>query len=471
MKIISTFILILFSVAITRAQVIITISSVSSNTPVNDTLYLAGNFNNWNAKSNPHAFTKNGNTYTLTIANSTTPAEYKITRGSWATVEGDKNGNFIPNRTMNISVPNSTQTITVEGWEDLKTGGGNNSTAAANVKILNNAFWIPQLNTGRKVWIYLPKDYETNTQKKYPVMYMHDGQNCFDKLTAFAGEWGVDETLNAKQNNGDYGCIVVAIDNGGASRLDEYSPYVNKQYGGGKGNQYVDFIVNTLKPYIDSAYRTLNDQPNTAIAGSSMGGLISMYAMVKYPNVFGKAGVFSPAFWFSDSLYSYIATQSKTTNQKIYFVCGLTEGSNMAKWQDSMSSLLQSKGYRNNIELKNVIKANGSHSESFWSAEFGACYDWLFANTTQVQQVDALENQISVYPNPSLKEVMVQTTQADILKISIFNAEGKAIQNITNHKIDAKHYKISYHDINSGVYFMQIQTNNGIVVKKLSLNQ
>lgn len=461
----------LLSVAVLHAQVTVTITSVPGNTPANDTLYLAGNFNNWNAKSSAHAFTKNGNAYTLSMANSATPAEYKITRGSWATVEGDKNGNFIPNRTMSISTPNSTQTITVEGWEDLKTGGGSNSTAAANVKILNSAFWIPQLNTSRRVWIYLPKNYETNTQKKYPVMYMHDGQNCFDKSTSFAGEWGVDETLNAKQNNGDYGCIVVAIDNGGASRLDEYSPYVNKQYGGGKGDRYVDFIVSTLKPYIDSAYRTLSDQPNTAIAGSSMGGLISMYAMVKYSNVFGKAGIFSPAFWFSDSLYRYVANQSKSSNQKLYFVCGLTEGGNMAMWQDSMNSLLQSKGYRNNAELKNVIKANGTHSESFWNAEFGACYDWLFANTTGLKAVDVLEEQISIYPNPSVKEVMVQATQANILKISIFNMEGKAMENISNHKIDAKHYKISYHGMLSGVYFIQIQTNTGMVVKKVSLNQ
>ena len=185
-----------------------------------------------------------------------------------------------------------------------------------NVKLLSNNFYMPQLNKNRRIWIYLPNDYETNTNKRYPVLYMHDGQNCFDKTTAFAGEWGIDETLNYKEKNGDKGCIVVAIDNGGASRLDEYSPYVNSQYGGGKGDDYLDFLALTLKPFIDSAYRTFPDKNNTAMAGSSMGGLITMYALFKYPNIYGKAGIFSPAFWFSNQLYTYVLNKKSKKLKK-----------------------------------------------------------------------------------------------------------------------------------------------------------
>ena len=133
---------------------------------------------------------------------------------------------------------------------------------------------------------------------------MHDGQNVFDAATSFAGEWNVDDSLSIMQMNGDSGAIVVAIDNGGQYRLDEYCPYNNPTYGGGQGDLYADFLVSTLKPAIDSAFRTRPDRLNTAIAGSSVGAYIALYAGIKYQNVFSKIGSFSPAYWFEDSIYN-----------------------------------------------------------------------------------------------------------------------------------------------------------------------
>ncbi len=121
---------------------------------------------------------------------------------------------------------------------------------------------------------------------------MHDGQNVFDDSTSFAGEWGVDETLDSISSHGKE-IIVVAVDHGGQKRINEYCPYDMEKFGKGEGNQYVDFLVKDLKPFIDKNYRTEKDKQNTFIAGSSMGGLISMYAVLKYPGVFGGAGVFS----------------------------------------------------------------------------------------------------------------------------------------------------------------------------------
>jgi predicted alpha/beta superfamily hydrolase len=196
-------------------------------------------------------------------------------------------------------------------------------TVSKNVTVIDTAFFIPQLKRTRRVWIYLPESYNASRLKKYPVLYMHDGQNVFDEATSFAGEWGVDEALDSLTEKTKE-CIVVAVDNGGDKRMNEYNPYDHKKFGKGEGDKYVDFLVKTLKPFIDKKYRTLKDRPNTFIAGSSMGGLISLYAVLKYPKIFGGAGVFSPAFWVAPALYNEIKKKTGAVNAKVYFMAGGT---------------------------------------------------------------------------------------------------------------------------------------------------
>ena len=233
---------------------------------------------------------------------------------------------------------------------------------------------VPQLKTSRKIWLYLPKDYETST-KKYPVIYMHDAQNLFDAKTSFAGEWNVDEKLDSLKAQ----VIVVGIENGGEKRIDESTPYKNAKYGGGETDKYLDFIVNTLKPEIDKKYRTKTNAKNTTIMGSSLGGLTSFYAVIKYPEIFGKAGVFSPAFWINRKEINDLTTNSKKLKAKIYFLCGDSEGDD-----DSMVKDL------NNIELllntnrcyclhlnKKVIVKGGRHNEKLWRDGFDDAIIWL----------------------------------------------------------------------------------------------
>ena len=183
-------------------------------------------------------------------------------------------------------------------------------TASPQAQVLDTAFFMPQLGRHRRVWLYLPTDYARQPRRRYPVLYLHDGQNVFDAATAYAGEWGVDETLNRLRASGQdpTGCIVVAVDNGGRYRGDEYIPWANPRLKiGGQGAAYVDFLTFTLKPYIDQHYRTRPDAAHTGIAGSSLGGLISVYAALRYPAVFGCVGAFSPAFWVcNDSLRAYV---------------------------------------------------------------------------------------------------------------------------------------------------------------------
>lgn len=230
----------------------------------------------------------------------------------------------------------------------------------------------PQLNTTKKIWIYLPQDYSIS-QDKYPVLYLHDGQNLFDDTTAFAGEWHIDETLDSLKAK----VIVVGIAHGNEKRIDELTPFKNEQYGGGNGDLYLAFIVNQLKPYIDRVYRTKKGKYNTAIGGSSLGGLISYYATLKYPKIFGKCIVFSPAFWINPELFT-LTEQTKTLKSKIYFMCGDSESDTMVNDMERMITALSTTRCSCLHLTKKAIIAHGKHTEKLWSNEFAKAYLWLF---------------------------------------------------------------------------------------------
>ena len=151
---------------------------------------------------------------------------------------------------------------------------------------------------------------------------MHDGQNLFDAKTAYIGEWEVDETLNDLFKKTNKGFIVVGIENASEERINEYTPWPHEKYGGGKGTIYIDFIVNTLKPYIDSTYRTKPQQKYTGLIGSSLGGLISYYGALKYPEIFGKTGVLSASFWFSSEVENFTKTYGNIKNVKLFLLVG-----------------------------------------------------------------------------------------------------------------------------------------------------
>lgn len=255
----------------------------------------------------------------------------------------------------------------------------NTSTREENVHILSQNFEIPQLDRERRIWIYLPPSYGISKRKKYPVMYLHDGQNLFDKSTSYAGEWGVDETLNHLAKEGYAESIVVGIDNGAEKRMDELSAFKNEEYkAGGSGNQYLAFVVETLKPYIDSHYRTKPSRKNTTLGGSSLGALISVYGGVKYPDTFGNIIAFSSAFWFNrDALMNYIKESDQSLKkQKYYFIEGEKESFDMGKDTSKVISLLKAKGVKDkNIYYK--VHPDGKHNEAYWNREFPGAYKWL----------------------------------------------------------------------------------------------
>ena len=251
------------------------------------------------------------------------------------------------------------------------------STAAINVFILKKEFVIPSLNTiSHKIWVYLPPNY-SETSKKYPVIYMHDAQNLFDNKTSFLGEWQVDETLNKLFKKTGKAFIVVGIENGGTERINEYTPWKNNKYGGGKGEIYIDFIVNTLKPYVDAHYRTKKQAKQTALIGSSLGGLISYYGGLKYPNIFGKIGALSTSFWFSNKVIDFTKKYGNTSKIKLYLYVGSKEGNTMESDTKNMKNLLLAIGFpAKNIKVS--INPEGKHNETAWKNEFLKVVTWLY---------------------------------------------------------------------------------------------
>ncbi|WP_218919406.1 alpha/beta hydrolase [Longibacter salinarum] len=363
--------------------------NVPDTLPDGAEIYVAGSFNDWEPGESEYRLkqTRDG-LYEITLQEASPgPLQFKFTLGSWEYVEVDADRKEVGNR--KIVVPEDRGVIyesTIAGWRNPERSWPYpNSTATGSVSVLGPAFEMAPLDRERRVWIYLPPDYETS-ERDYPVLYMHDGQNLFDKATSYAGEWGVDESLDSLHASGDPGIIVVGVDNGAELRSDEYSPWRNESVGaGGEGEDYVRFLVEELKPHIDSLYRTKPGPEHTGIMGSSMGGLISTYAMFEYPDVFRKAGIFSPAYWFASDIFDMAkSAPAPEPNTRWYVMSGALEtapgepDSVYVRDHEKMIDLLKEAGYTSGVHLTSHIRADGKHAEWFWRREFSEAYHWLF---------------------------------------------------------------------------------------------
>ncbi|WP_197076831.1 alpha/beta hydrolase-fold protein [Hymenobacter terrenus] len=361
---------------------------VPTNTPPSDTLFVAGSFNAWNPRNTAYSLTKSTDgTYQITLPDSLGAIEYKFTRGSWKTVEVGADKQQLANRKADLRQKGEI-THEVLTWNAARPSGPQKHTTTPQVRVVDESFRIPQLERNRRVLVYLPADYAKRSNQRYPVLYMHDGQNVFDDATSFSGEWGVDEILDHLRATGQdpTGSIVVAIDSDEQHRADEYIPWYNAELkAGGQGGQYVDFLAQTLKPYIDAHYRTRPDAPYTGIAGSSLGGLISVYAALKYPLIFGRVGAFSPAFWAcNDSLQAFAKTHPAAATTRFYFVCGLKESETMLPLMTAWRDELQTGGVLA-VNLSFHAPADGQHREWFWRREFTDAYAFLFDKMAPVK--------------------------------------------------------------------------------------
>ena len=253
-------------------------------------------------------------------------------------------------------------------WEDYVAHQHQDEKTHGSLKV-HRGMKSPQLENERDIYVYLPPSY-ANGQQRYPVIYMHDGQNLFDAKTSFAGEWNVDGTLDQVSEEG-LEAIVVGIANVGAQRANEYSPFDDPKHGAGKGHLYLSFIIETLKPAIDAEFRTDTARERTGIAGSSMGGLISLYAFFERSDVFGFAGIMSPALWFGRrQIYDYL-TSMKHVGGRIYVDVGTEEGKQELNDVARLRNQLTSLGYKLGRDLLYIVEPGAGHNEAAWARRMG----------------------------------------------------------------------------------------------------
>lgn len=232
----------------------------------------------------------------------------------------------------------------------------------------------PELGNRRDVVVYLPPSYASGT-RRFRVIYMQDGQNLFDPATSYAGDWDLVRTLDGLARSLEV--IVVGVTHAGETRLDEYSPVSDAMGRGGQGEPYLAFLTETLKPMIDARFRTRPAPVDTGIAGSSMGGLISMYAFFREPRAFGFAGILSPSLWFADSAALNFVRTAAFVPGRIYLDVGLLEGQRAVSDARRLRDLLIEKGYRLDADLQWVEDPDGGHNEKAWGRRFKRALPFL----------------------------------------------------------------------------------------------
>ena len=274
-------------------------------------------------------------------------------------------------------------------------------SVSGTIKVAHDIY-SPQLNNRRHLLVYLPPSYAQSSSQRYPVLYMQDGQNLFDNATSFAGEWGVDEVMEELARKKGLEAIIVGIPNAGPMRLAEYSPFPDSQMGGGQGDDYVAFVAHTIKPIIDRDFRTLPDKPNCGIMGSSMGGLISLYAFFHCPQAFGFAGVMSPSLWFGHGRILTYVQDADYHPGKIYLDVGTREHGDDDDWSGVFSRrtrsrkyyarvrylkrMLVNKGYRPIHDILYVEEKWANHNEAAWRRRLPKALEFFIKNTSLITE-------------------------------------------------------------------------------------
>ncbi|MDO5509315.1 MAG: alpha/beta hydrolase-fold protein [Weeksellaceae bacterium] len=344
-------------------------------------IYITGPFNGWNPHDEKFRLSKSqDNQFSITIqvnSESNVPFEYKYTKGGWENVEIDIHGNIHPNRKIKGDQVQVFDHVSRwrENWAPFK------AKYFPIVELISDEFEIPQLNRTRRVWALLPYNYHQTTQR-YPVLYLQDAQNLFNEGSPY-GNWEIDKKLSILAEYGRGEIIIIAVEHGGEERIKEYMLDHNSLMQHGEGKKYIRFITDTLKYYVDKRYRTLPDREHTGIGGSSLGGLISIYGGLLYPEVYSKLMVFSPSLWAIPQISFPTLRFFNPFNTKVYLYGGKKEGSNMVSKIRKFSKQLEyhDQDDERNFEMKLSINPEGKHNEYYWSQEFPKAMEWLYFNT------------------------------------------------------------------------------------------
>jgi len=342
-------------------------------------VYISGNFNNWHTQDRNFEMEKIGDSlYHYKFATDFVyPQEllYKFTKGDWSEVEIDKYGNRTENRSCKeIS---GVRKEHVDKWRKNWLPFKPNFLPV--VQLISEEFEIPQLNKKRKIWALLPYNYETS-KETYPVLYLQDAQNLFNEKAKY-GNWEIDKKLAVMAEYNIGNIIIIAIEHAEHERIKEYN--VGKTVlGVGQGKKYIRFITDTLKPFVDKQFRTKPEREFTGIGGSSMGGLVSIYSGMMYPEVYGKLMIFSPSLWVVPKMDFSQTHLSEPGDTKIYLYAGGDESATMIQHVKKFKkNMLQDPNLAEKTKIKLSINMQGKHNETYWSDEFPKAIEWLFFNT------------------------------------------------------------------------------------------
>lgn len=343
-------------------------------TPVHDDrpVFVTGSFCDWHPNHNQFRLTQTGDgLYTFTFPTDVLlpdALDYKYTKGGWDHVELSSAGEGIANRTISPTPHNEPDIVPHWRWH------GQSFNGELLPKLVGDEFHLPQLDTNRQINVLLPHDYDANPEKRYPVLYMNDGQNLLGY-----GSWRVEEKLAILASRQRHDLIIVSIDHGEDQRIREYTVEKTRQAGRGKGRDYLKFIRETLKPVIDANLRTLPDAEHTGIGGSSLGGLISLYGGMMHPDVFGRLMVFSPSLWISPKIYFDAIRFQAPVPMRVFVYGGEAESQYMVpNLERFKESLLKQQYGGNPIDVHISVLPEGTHEEIHWSREFPRAIEWLF---------------------------------------------------------------------------------------------
>ena len=230
--------------------------------------------------------------------------------------------------------------------------------------------------------VYVPQAFYDEPNRFFPVLYLHDGQNLFDPETSFikGNYWRVGETADALIASGEIEpLVIVGIYNTGEKRIDDYTPVEDRRLGGGKADAYGQMVVDELRAFVAHQYRTLAGAANCGMGGSSLGGLVTMYLGMRYPDVFGKLAVLSPSVWWRDRVILRFVEQLRgKTGQSIWLDIGTSEGRRALTDARSLKRLLLRKGWRQGRDLQYREIEGGKHSEYAWADRVGPMLKFLF---------------------------------------------------------------------------------------------
>ena len=287
-------------------------------------------------------------------------------------------------------------TAQIPGWLPYDLVHGKDNTVTGNVLVwpsLNS----PILSRSREIAVYLPPSLAAGQElgRRYPVIYFHDGQNMFDERTSYVGEWHADETLEKLTRDG-IEAIAVAIPNAGDHRMEEYSPWRGRGLGRrrvarGLGNEYLEWVVEVVKPLIDRSFPTRTDREGTGTMGSSLGGLISLYALTKYPDLFGFVGAMSPSLGWHDYSIIDVYEDAEIPRTRIHVDMGGREFRGLTVDARRFRDVLVSKGWVHGRDLNYVEDRYAHHHEDAWSRRLPDALRFLLADAARQSRAELSE--------------------------------------------------------------------------------